>query len=200
MPLKLTESAFTMMDIQSTSMTAIQSAIRFFQQQRDESGRGQMLSRQSNGGRPIFFNLQLRPWIFYNEFRDGTAQEQYAKSTLSLKMVSRKCQLAIDVLDDDDTESIIDHCLTSRHLMKCKQMKAMRAGKEIKLIYMALLQFKWVLLGIRISEQVIGTKERKMVDIIAKASHQWVSEVAMQSAKFAILSDTHFVGNIGLSK
>merc|ERR1719410_1569230 len=102
-----------------------------------------------------------------------------------MKAVSRKCRLNIIVNDDENTELLIDDALF--RILKCKRLNESEQENETKVIYMALLQFKWVVIGICIHKNA-ENMEKIGVDIVAKSHNQWQSEAAMQSAKFAILS------------
>lgn len=82
--------------------------------------------------------------------------------------------------------------------LKCKKIKEMRSGKETKMVFVALLQFKWVLFGVCIRRE--DAEKRATVHIIAKADAQWLAEVAMHCAKFAILADARFVGGALLNQ
>jgi len=185
--LKLTESAYSEMELKDSGME-IETAIRFFQQCARKSGDGEtrLMSRSSS---TIFFLCPVTPWIVFNSssFNDLA---HYAQNAQSLSAISRKCTLDIAVRDDGDTERIIDDCFVER--LKCKKMKELRLEKEIKIIYQALLSFKWTLIGVCIRDNEQEDGQRVTVDIIAKASSRWIAEVAMQSCKLAIMSDGHF--------
>merc|ERR1712048_591175 len=103
---------------------------------------------------------------------------------MGMRSVSRKCRLNITVNDEDDTEQLIDDALV--RMLQCKRLKECKQQQETKIIYMALLQFKWVVIGICIHKNA-ENGENIVVDIVSKSHHAWQSEAAMQSAKFAIL-------------
>eukprot|EP01084_Bolivina_argentea_P080071 145089_1 len=188
-PLKLIEKSHENIPINKQSMR-IQTAIRYFQQICNDK------TKQSN---VIFFNVCIPPWIFFNQFKDNTANNNYTNKVNTMKSISRKCQINIKVKDNDNTELIIHNVLLN--MLKCKKIKELKQENDKKIIYMALLQFKWILIGVCIHNPIIKGKRKYknkniLIDIITKSNTQWQSEATMQAVKFAILSERHFIGSI----
>ena len=193
-PLKLIEKSQQDIAANAQSMSA-QAAIRYFKQYRNVSD-GKYMSQQSD---VIFFNISIPPFIFFNQFRDDTVNESnYFDKVSGMKSVSRKCRLNITVNDDDDdTELIIDDALVKA--LQCKRLNESKQPNETRMIYMALLQFKWVVIGICIHKNAQNAKN-VAVDIVSKSHNKWQSEAAMQAAKFAVLSQKNFLCCMDINK